>query len=143
MNSYEQRTPLSKSLMSGLFGGLVSTILSLFYNIIFRFSTGFPLSEIVNVSSIIFLTNLIFIFIGLVYFFLHKISARGDLFYLTLVVVVAIIIFWLMSGMQISDNARYSREFRGLLSGIVIIMSINAFLIPFLITKKWFGDFFL
>jgi hypothetical protein len=143
MPSYEQRTSLSKALMTGLFTGLVATILSLFYNIIFRFSTEFPLSEIINVSSIIFITNLIFVFIALFYFFINKIFASGDLIYLTLVVIVAIIVFWLMSGMQISENARYSREFRELLTGILIIMSINAFLIPFLISKKWFEEFFL
>ena len=143
MNSYEQRTPLSKALMTGLFTGLVATIVSLFYNIIFRFSTGFPLSEIINVSSIIFVINLIFVFIGLFYFLIHKISTRGNLIYLVLTVIIMIIVLWLTAGMQGSENARYAHEFKGLLTGLVIIMSINALLIPFLISKKWFEEFFL
>jgi hypothetical protein len=143
MNSYVERTPLSKALMTGLFTGLVSTIVSLFYNIFFRLSTGFPLPEIVNVSSIIFVINLIFVFIGLFYFFIHRISARGDLIYLVITVAGTLIVLWLVSGMESSQNSRYVHDFKGLLAGIFVIMSINAFLIPFLIKKKWFEDFFL
>ncbi len=143
MNSYEERTPLSKALMTGLFTGLVATIVSLFYNIFFRLSTGFPLPEIVNVSSIIFVINLIFVFIALFYFFIHKVSAQGDLIYLVITVVGTVIALWLVSSMQRSETSRYVHDFKGLLGGIFVIMSINAFLIPFLIKKKWFEDFFL
>lgn len=143
MNSYDQRTPLSKSLMTGLFGGLVSTIVSLFYNIIFRFSTGFPLSDIINVSSIIFVINLIFLIIGLFYFFVNKMSPSGNTIYLVSMIILIIIVFWLTAGSHRSDNPRYTHDFKGLLSGILIVMSINALLIPLLINKKWFEEFFL
>lgn len=143
MNSYDQHTSLSNSLMTGLFGGLVSTIICLFYNIIFRFSTNYPLSDIVNVSSIIFVINLIFLVIGLFYFFINKISASGKTIYLVAMILLIIIVLWLIAGSQRSENPRYARDFKGLMSGIVIVMSINALLIPVLINKKWFEEFFL
>ena len=143
MNSYDQHTSLSKSLMTGLFGGLVSTIICLFYNIIFRFSTNYPLSDIVNVSSIIFVINLIFLVIGLFYFFVNKISASGKTIYLATMILLIIIVLWLIAGSQRSENPRYAHDFKGLMSGIVIVMSINALLIPVLINKKWFEEFFL
>lgn len=143
MNSYDQHTSLSKSLMTGLFGGLVSTIICLFYNIIFRFSTNYPLSDIVNVSSIIFVINLIFLVIGLFYFFVNKISASGKTIYLVAMILLIIIVLWLIAGSQRSENPRYAHDFKGLMSGIVIVMSINALLIPLLIDKKWFEEFFL
>jgi hypothetical protein len=143
MNSYDQHTSLSKSLMTGLFGGLVSTIICLFYNIIFRFSTNYPLSDIVNVSTIIFVINLIFLVIGLFYFFTSKISASGKTIYLAAMILLIIIVLWLIAGSQRSENPRYAHDFKGLMSGIVIVMSINALLIPVLINKKWFEEFFL
>jgi len=143
MNSYDQHTSLSKSLMTGLFGGLVSTIICLFYNIIFRFSTNYPLSDIVNVSSIIFVINLIFLVIGLFYFFTNKISTSGKAIYLVAMILLIIIVLWLIAGSQRSENPRYAHDFKGLMSGIVIVMSINALLIPVLINKKWFEEFFL
>lgn len=143
MNSYEQRSLMSKSLMTGLFGGLISTIFSLFYNIIYRFSTGYPVSDIINVSSIIFVINLIFLVIGLFYFFVNKVSGSGKTIYLAVMIILIIIIFWLIAGSQTSDNPRYAHEFKGLLSGIVTGMSIMALLIPVLIGKKWFEEFFL
>ncbi|MFI5195005.1 MAG: hypothetical protein ACHQD7_13155 [Chitinophagales bacterium] len=143
MNRYDQHTSLSKSLMTGLFGGLVSTIICLFYNIIFRFSTNYPLSDIVNVSSIIFVINLIFLVIGLFYFFTSKISASGKTIYLVVMILLIIVVLWLIAGSQRSENPRYAHDFKGLMSGIVIVMSINALLIPLLINKKWFEEFFL
>jgi hypothetical protein len=143
MNSYEQHTPLSNALMTALFGGLVSTILSLFYNIFFRLATDFPLSEIINVSSIIFLINLIFLIIGLIYYFISRSSARGNTVYLVFMIVLLVIVLWLTHGIQRSDNPQYAHGFRGLLTGIIVIMGINALLIPYLINKKWFADFFL
>jgi hypothetical protein len=143
MPSYEQRTTLSKSLMTGLFGGLISTILCLFYNIIFRFATNFPLSEIINVSTIIFVINLIFLVIGLFYFFASKISGSGNVVYLVCMIALIVTCLWLTAGSQRSDNPRYAHDFKGLLTGIIIIMSLNALLIPVLINKKWFEEFFL
>jgi len=143
MTSYDQRTPLSKALMTGLFTGLVATIVSLFYNIFFRLATDFPLSDIINVSSIIFLINLIFLFIGLFYFIINKSFARGDAIYLVSMVILIVILLWLTAGAQRSENPKYAHDFRGLLTGIIVIMSINALLIPYLIHKKWFEEFFL
>jgi hypothetical protein len=142
-SSYDQRTPLSRSLMTGLFGGLISTIVILFYNIIFRFATNFPLSDIINVSSIIFTTNLIFLIIGLFYFFVHKSFAKGDVVYLVFMAALIIILLWMTAGTQRSDNLKYAHDFRLFLSGIIIIMGIAALMIPLLVNKKWFEDFFL
>jgi hypothetical protein len=142
-SSYDQRTPLSRSLMTGLFGGLISTIIILFYNIFFRLATNFPLSDIVNVSSIIFTTNLIFLIIGLFYFFVHKAFAKGDVVYLIFMAALIIVLLWLTAGTQRSDNLKYAHDFRVFLSGIIIVMGIAALMIPLLINKKWFEDFFL
>ena len=142
-SSYDQRSPLSKSLMTGLFGGLVSTIIILFYNIFFRLATNFPLSDIINVSSIIFVTNLIFLIIGLFYFIVHKSFAKGDIIYLVFMALLIIILLWMTAGIQRSENAKYTHDFRVFLTGIIVVMGIAALMIPFLINKKWFADFFL
>jgi membrane protein DedA with SNARE-associated domain len=142
-SSYDQRTPLSSALMTGLFGGLISTIIILFYNIFFRLATNFPLSDIINVSSIIFVTNLIFLIVGLFYFFLHKVSAKGDTVYLVIIAALIIVLLWMTAGIQRSENPAYTHDFRVFLSGIIIVMGVSALLVPLLIRKKWFQDFFL
>jgi hypothetical protein len=70
-------------------------------------------------------------------------STSGNAIYLVVMVLLIIFILWKLHGGQISDNPKYSHDFRGLMTGIVVVMGINALLIPVLIGKKWFLEFFL
>ena len=54
MNYDYEQTEFSKSLLAGVFTGITATTLSLLFNAFFRRFIGFSLSDIINVSTIIF-----------------------------------------------------------------------------------------
>jgi hypothetical protein len=89
------------------------------------------------------MTNLIFLIIGLFNFFVHKSFAKGDVVYLVFMAALILLLLWMTAGTQRSDNLKYAHDFRLFLSGIIIIMGIAALMIPLLVNKKWFEDFFL
>ncbi|HVY76722.1 MAG TPA: hypothetical protein VG890_17960 [Puia sp.] len=143
MSSHVQRGPLSNALLTGLAGGLTSTVLCLFYNIFYRLASNYPSSEVINVSSIIFVTNVIFLVIGLIYYFISQSSPRGNLIYLVLMFLLIVVLLWLAAGSNVSPDPKLAHGFRGLIIGIIVIMGINALLIPYLVNKQWFAEFFL
>jgi hypothetical protein len=59
--------------MTGLFIGIADTVICLLYNLFYRDGGhGFFSSDIVNVSSIIFGTNILFVVIGVLFFAFAK-----------------------------------------------------------------------
>jgi p-aminobenzoyl-glutamate transporter AbgT len=134
-----KQTPFSRAMLTGLFVGILSTVVCLAYNIVYRDSTGFPMASIINVSSLIFAVNLLFWIIGIIYyFFLHSFK-KGDLVYIVVFVLLTLLCIWKTEGVHRSDDHELTVQFRGLLLGIVIIMGICAsFLVPYLYHNKGF-----
>jgi hypothetical protein len=56
-----------RPMMAGLFVGIIATVFNIFYDVIYRESTGFELSTIINVSTLIFGTLLLTLAAGSIY----------------------------------------------------------------------------
>jgi len=141
MDAYDFPKPtFSQTLITGVFVGYIATIFSLAYNIIFRDRTGFPLSDFINVSTIIFLVNLIFPVIGIIYCGIIVTFKRADLIFDILCVVVLAFCIWKTETVRRTAEAHLNAEFKTLLLGIVIILGIGSFLIPVLYHSKKFKE---
>jgi hypothetical protein len=144
MDTYNFPKPLfSQTLITGFFVGYIATIFCLFYNVIFRDGTGFPLSDFINVSTIIFLVNLIFPVIGIVYYGIIVTFRRADLIFDILCIVVLALCIWKTETVHRTTQAHLNVEFKMLLLGIVIIVGIGSFLIPVLYHSKKFKELVL
>ena len=60
-------TRIYRPVMAGVMAGIIATLLNLIYDQTYRSSTGFSLSPLINVASIIFGTMLVLSIIGFLY----------------------------------------------------------------------------
>lgn len=140
MNWEYHQSPLSKAILTSVFIGFFATILCLIYNIIFRESTGYKPADFINVSSLIFAVNLIFLVIGLIYFFLLRSFKKGDMIFEIVFALLIIFCAWRASYAHMENSRVLSSEFRTLLIGTIIIMGIGIELVPLLFHNKKFED---
>lgn len=139
--NYKQ-TPFSRAMLTGLFVGILSTVVCLAYNIVYRDSTGFPMASIINVSSLIFVVNLLFWIIGIIYYVFLNSFKKGDLVYIVVFVLLTLFCIWKTEGVHRSADHELTVQFRGLMLGVVIIMGLCAsFLIPYLYHNKGFEKY--
>lgn len=135
----DQFSLLYKALMTGVFVGFSDSIICLFFNIFYRGSTDYIPADIINVSSIIFGVNSLFIIIGMIYYFFLKTMKRGEFLYMALFVLISLFCLWKVEGVNRSDVSLASAQFRGLLMGLTLIVGISAtFIMPLLFHNKWF-----
>ena len=128
-----------RAVKTAVFVGIVTTILTMFYDLIFVQTFKFPFSEIINVASLIFGVNLLFLIIGFIYYAFIKAFKKGNIFFSALIILLTIFFAWKAEGVFRTDNYAFNMEFRHLLSGIIVIMGIAAALaIPFLFNNKSF-----
>lgn len=139
MNYEFQQSPLSKAILTSVFIGFFATIVCLIYNIAFRESTGYKPADFINVSSLIFVVNLIFFGVGMFYFFLLHSFKRGDMFFEILFGLVILFCAWRASHAHMIDSTQ-TAEFRTLLIGVIIIIGIGIELVPLLFHNKKFED---
>jgi hypothetical protein len=135
-----QQSPFSKAMLTGVFVGFVITVICLIYNVIYRESTGFLPADFINVSSLIFAVNLLFWLIGIVYYILLKSFRKGNLFFIVLFVLFAAFCIWKSAGINRWDDTHLNSEFKGLLEGILIIMTLGILIIPYLFHNKKFEE---
>ena len=141
MSSDYNNIPLSKAIMTGLFIGIIDTVICLVYNLVYRDFTGFPLSAFINVSTLIFAVNLLFPVIGLVYFWFIKAFRRGELIFVIVFALLTVFFSWKAEGINRSPVHSFTVQFRGLLLGIVLILGASAsLLLPFLYRSKKFAE---
>jgi len=127
------QTELSKSVMAGAFAGIGATLVNLAFDYFYRQSSQFSPSTIINVSSIIFATMLIFVIAGFIYFWLSRWGNMGTIIYIALF--SALTIYCFFSGLHINRSADPTEiaQFRVLYLGIEIPTgALAAFLIPYL-----------
>lgn len=128
-----------KALMTGVFVGIITTVVLLFFHVIFLQSTGFPYSTIINVSTLIFSVNIFFLLVGPLYYWLNRISKYGTVIFVIIFVLITAFLVMKASGVQRTDDHQLNVEFRELLSAIIIIIGLAAaFLVPFLFHNKGF-----
>lgn len=133
------QSPFSKAVLTAVFVGFFATIVCLIYNIIFRESTGYQPADYINVSSLIFAINLIFLVIGILYFVFLRSFKKGDVVFEILFAVLTIFCAWRADQAHM-QNPTLTSEFRTLLIGTIIIMGIGTVLIPFFFRNKKFVD---
>ncbi len=135
-----EQSPLSKGILVGLFAGIVATCLCLLFDIVYRMITGFAMSELINVSSIIFITNLLLLVLGLIYFALKRAFTYGGLICIVGFILLGAFTVYKAEFVERSTNPEQSAAFAGLLIGLLIIIGLCSFLLlPLLYTNKWFN----
>jgi hypothetical protein len=134
----EQHSVFFNAMMTGLFVGIIDTLICLAYNIFYRSYSGFFPSEVINVSSIIFVVNLLLLLLGLVFFLFVKAFKGGDSVFGVFMLLVTVILSWKVFGSHPYDNARMDSGYHGLYGGILIILGVSAACIPLLYNNKKF-----
>jgi hypothetical protein len=135
-----EKTTTSNAILTAVFAGIVATLLSFVYYLVFKDVTGFPYSELINVSSLIFIINTIFLVIGFIYYMFLKISRRADLSFIVCMCVLTAIAVWGAAGIHRADDGLINQEFHQLLIGIILIIGVTAFAgMPFLYHNKTFN----
>jgi hypothetical protein len=136
----EQHAVFFKAMMTGLFIGIIDTVICLAYNIGFRDATGYIPSTIINVSSLIFAVNILFCVIGIVFYFFHRYLRGGDVVYFVLFLVLTI---WMaaktFAAVRFGD-ARLDSGWHGLMGGIVLILGLSSLLMPLAFRSNKFQD---
>ena len=143
MSNEHEHSVFFRTMMTGLFVGIIDTVICLAFNIFYRSYTGYVPSELINVSSLIFGVNLILLIIGMVYFLFKRISPRGDVIFGVFFFALTLFLAWKTEMIQRFADAQVNHEFRGLLLGIVLICGISAACLPLLYNSRKFSDFAL
>lgn len=133
MNYDYPQSDLSRSILAGLFSGLVATISNLAFTIIYRSITQFYEFNAIDITTIVFGTILLSLACGaMFYFFVHFLN-KGIMFYRIMVVLVTVGIVILGINLRYMVQDVIPNQFRVLVIGTqVIIGGLAAFLIPYL-----------
>ena len=140
MNYEFHQSPFSKAVLTSVFVGFFTTLVCLIYNIIFRESTRYLPADFINVSSLIFAVNLIFLVVGLLYFAFIRYFKRGDIIFEIVFGLLIIFCAWRADYAHMGNSPVLTSEFRTLLIGTIIIMGIGIELVPLLFHNKRFVD---
>ncbi|MBS1495471.1 MAG: hypothetical protein JSU03_05945 [Bacteroidetes bacterium] len=126
-------TEFSKSVLAGVFAGIATTLAVLIYNFIYRGISGFSLSDIVNVSSVIFVSVLLLTIGGFIFHLFHHYVKQGTLVFIVVSVILTILSIYMIMGVERSPNPVMAAQFKKLMLGVVIITgAFWSFGIPYL-----------
>ncbi|MBN9295978.1 MAG: hypothetical protein J0I41_03155 [Filimonas sp.] len=141
MNYEYQQTPFSKAVMTGLFAGITATVACLAYGFIYRFNTGFTMSAIINVPSIIIACHILLVITGMLYFVFRKSFKGGGIAFILLLLAVFAFCIWKEEYIVRSPIHELTVQFHGLLLGMTIIIGASAvILIPVLSGSRKFEE---
>lgn len=141
MEQENMQTPFTKAFMTALFVGIITSVICLVFNGIYREETRLEPTDIINVGSIIFGVNIIFLLLGILFYCMRLLKGTGELIYIAGLVLLTLFLGWKAEGVVRSSNQEVNAAFRGLLLGIVVIIGIGAALaVPFLFHNKKFGQ---
>lgn len=134
------QTPFSQALLTSVFVGFITCIICLVFNIVYRDTTGFHYGNSINVSTLIFGINLLFVIIGLIYFIFMNSSKKAEIIYIVLF--IALTAFCVLKAESIINpqNEEEALHLRGLLLGLIIISGVGSLIIPLLFHNKRFRD---
>lgn len=124
-----------RPLMAGLFVGILATVFNIFYDVVYRESTGFELSTIINVSTLIFGTLLLLLIAGTIYAVLQRITKQATIIYLVLFALLIILCLRFALHVYRTDDPVENSEFHQLFSAIVIITGLASLCVPLLAKK--------
>ena len=137
METYDFQGSFYKSLMAGLFTGLIATLANLIFNFFYRDITAFSLSMIINATSIIFLSTILLTVAGILYYLLVLYMHKNRAVYIAAFTAVTAICVFLATQTHRTASHLLNVEFSGLLLGIVLITGLlGAFMVPYLVRHK-------
>jgi hypothetical protein len=142
MNERINNIPFAKAFLTALFAGILATLVCCSYDIYFRMATFYGPSDFINVSSIIFIVNILLLMSGIIYWACKSWSKKGDLIYTVILLLLTAFCLWKTSGIQRFSDYKLNKEFIQLLGGTVIIVGIGALCIPYFFNHKKIVDFF-
>jgi len=123
--------------MAGLFAGIIITLANLIFNFIYRGITRFNPSEMVNVTSIIFVSLILSMVAGILYYLIVPYANKNQVIFIALFILLTIALTYVAFHVSRSSNPNVSSQFHGLFAGIVLISGItNAVLIPYMAKHK-------
>ena len=126
-----KQTLLSRCMLSGLLAGLAAVLVNFAFNYIYREISGFSLSEVVNVVSIIFSSILVTLVAGVFLYILQKVK-NGKTIYVVLILLLTAAGVFAASQTERSNVPANQHEFKILFAGIIIIDGLcAAFLVPY------------
>lgn len=133
MNYDYPQSDLSRSILAGLFAGIVATAGNLIYSFIYRRITNITEFNAIDVTTTIFGTVLLLLVCGVFfYFFVHYLKSGVNIYRVIVFLITAAVVFL---ALQYHRAPGYSitQEFRVLFIGLqLIIGGVAAFLIPYL-----------
>lgn len=129
-----------RALMTAVFVGIITTLITLFYDLVFVKEFAFPLSVIINVASLIFFVNILFMVIGFIYYGFMRLFPKGELIFTIAAILLTVLLVIATMGVHRTDDPVVNTQFRELLGGIIVIIGIATVLIPFLFHSKKFED---
>jgi len=130
---------LSDAVLTSVFAGFATTLLCMIYYLAYKEVTGYPFSSLLNVSSLIFGINTLFVTIGCVYYFFIYYFRHANLLYMLISAVLTAAGIGYASTMHRSDNGFLNGEFHQLLIGLLVIIGAAATIgVPFLYQNKKF-----
>jgi uncharacterized membrane protein YiaA len=142
MINQSNQIPFAKIFLTALFAGIIATMVCLGYNIWFREATYFGPSDFINVSSIIFIVNLLLLIAGVAYYALKSWSRRGDLIYTLFFLLIIAFCIWKTVGIHRFADLKLNGEFIKLLGGTILIIGIAMLCIPYIYNHKKIVDLF-
>ena len=141
MQTEDYTNDFSKSILIGLFLGICAKMICLLFGVIYRERTGFDLFLIINWPATIFGCNIILLSFGAVYSFFKKMGRLGEPSFVIFFLLLTGLCLWATSRIERNSDPVLSSEFRGMLSGYIIILGTFTFLgIPLLFHNKKFMD---
>jgi hypothetical protein len=137
----EQESIFFRTMMTGLFIGIIDTLICLSYNIGYRNMTGYIPSEMINVSSLIFAVNIILLLIGITYYCFVRFFGNKDIVFIAIFLLLTVYLIWkVQTGHRFTDT-KVNDGFRGLLTGILVILGLSAsVMLPVLYRSKSFAE---
>src|ERR1700761_3410516 len=122
---HDHESMFTHAMLTGLFIGIIDTLICLAYNIGYRDYTGYEPSTLVNVSSLIFAVNLLLLINGMIYFVFDRVFGRRDYIFVVLAVVFTGFLSWKTEiGHRFVDPV-VNAESKGLLLGIILILGAS------------------
>ncbi|MBL7697304.1 MAG: hypothetical protein JNK79_04070 [Chitinophagaceae bacterium] len=132
---------LSDVVLTSVFAGFATTLLCMVYYLLYKEVTGYPFSSLLNVSSLIFGINTLFVTIGCIYYLFIYYFKRADLVYILVSAVFTVLAVWYASTTHRSEIGILNSEFHQLLIGLLIIIGAAATIgLPVLYHNKKFHD---
>lgn len=139
-----EQSSLSRPILTSVLVGFGVTVICLLFNAFYREGTGYRPADYINVSSLIFAINLIFLVAGLVYTLFLHLFKKADLVFEVLFGVLTLLCIWGATRATMGNSKVLSSEFETLLTVIVALIGIGiTVLVPYLFRHKKIIDYFI